>query len=82
MLPHPILINPPIVVTPWGVRLCRSSEAVLDVLPLPRMGALTREDGERLTDGVGHGWCLAARVAPRGAGAQSTPMYVWENGKW
>jgi len=33
MLAHPILINRPIVVTPWGVRLCRPSEAVLDVLP-------------------------------------------------
>ena len=36
MLAHPILINRPIVVTPWGVKLCRPSEAVLDILPLPQ----------------------------------------------
>lgn len=36
MLAHPILINRPIVVTPWGVKLCRPSEAVLDILPIPR----------------------------------------------
>jgi arsenate reductase len=35
MLAHPILINRPIVATPWGVRLCRPSETVLDILPLP-----------------------------------------------
>ena len=35
MLAHPILINRPIVVTPWGVKLCRPSEAVLDILKLP-----------------------------------------------
>jgi arsenate reductase len=34
MLAHPILINRPIVVTPWGVRLCRPSEVVLEILPL------------------------------------------------
>jgi arsenate reductase len=36
MLAHPILINRPIVVTPWGVRLCRPSEMVLDILPIPQ----------------------------------------------
>lgn len=46
MLAHPILINRPIVVTPWGVRLCRPSEAVLDILPAPQRGAFTKEDGE------------------------------------
>lgn len=46
MLAHPILINRPIVVTPLGTRLCRPSETVLDILPLPQRGAFTKEDGE------------------------------------
>ncbi len=46
MLAHPILINRPIVVTPWGVKLCRPSEAVLDILPVARMVPFTKEDGE------------------------------------
>jgi len=46
MLKHPILINRPIVVTPLGTRLCRPSEAVLDILPNPRIGPFTKEDGE------------------------------------
>ena len=50
MLAHPILINRPIVVTPWGVKLCRPSEAVLDILPVPRQGPFTKEDGERVLD--------------------------------
>lgn len=50
MLAHPILINRPIVVTPWGVKLCRPSEAVLDILPLPQKGAFTKEDGEQVID--------------------------------
>jgi arsenate reductase (glutaredoxin) len=50
MLAHPILINRPIVVTPWGVKLCRPSEAVLDILPLPQSGSFTKEDGERVLD--------------------------------
>ena len=54
MLAHPILINRPIVVTPWGVKLCRPSEAVLDILPVPQRGAFTKEDGERVLDEHGH----------------------------
>jgi arsenate reductase len=50
MLEHPILINRPIVVTPWGVRLCRPSEAVLDILPLPQRGPFAKEDGEPVID--------------------------------
>lgn len=50
MLAHPILINRPIVITPWGVRLCRPSETVLDILPLPQKGPFTKEDGERVLD--------------------------------
>jgi arsenate reductase len=46
MMAHPILINRPIVVTPLGVKLCRPSEAVLDLLPFPQRGAFTKEDGE------------------------------------
>lgn len=46
MLVHPILINRPIVVTSKGVRLCRPSEAVLDVLPNPHIGRFVKEDGE------------------------------------
>jgi arsenate reductase (glutaredoxin) len=46
MLEHPVLINRPIVVTPKGARLCRPSEAVLDILPNPDIGAFTKEDGE------------------------------------
>jgi len=46
MLAHPILINRPIVVTPKGVKLCRPSEAVLDLLPNPHFGRFVKEDGE------------------------------------
>jgi arsenate reductase len=53
MLKHPLLINRPIVVTPWGVRLCRPSEAVLDILPIPQNGPFSKEDGERLIDEEG-----------------------------
>jgi arsenate reductase len=54
MMAHPILINRPIVVTPLGVRLCRPSEAVLDILPGPQRGAFAKEDGERVVDEHGH----------------------------
>jgi arsenate reductase len=46
MMAHPILINRPIVVTEKGVRLCRPSEAVLDLLPNPHIGRFVKEDGE------------------------------------
>ena len=46
MLAYPILINRPIVVTPKGVRLCRPSEAVLDIPPNPEIGRFVKEDGE------------------------------------
>ncbi|MFG1363635.1 arsenate reductase (glutaredoxin) [Xanthobacter versatilis] len=52
MMAHPILINRPLVVSPKGVRLCRPSELVLDLLP-PQMGAFTKEDGERVVDAAG-----------------------------
>lgn len=48
MLAHPILINRPIVVTPKGTRLCRPSEAVLDLLDHP-VGSFVKEDGEIVT---------------------------------
>ena len=50
MMAYPILINRPLVVSPLGVRLCRPSEAVLDILPNPQRGAFAKEDGERLVD--------------------------------
>ncbi|WP_431269269.1 arsenate reductase (glutaredoxin) [Dankookia sp. P2] len=50
MMAHPILINRPIVVTPLGVKLCRPSEAVLDILPNPQRGAFAKEDGEPVVD--------------------------------
>ncbi len=53
MLAHPILINRPIVVTPLGTRLCRPSEAVLDILPNAQQGAFAKEDGERVVDAEG-----------------------------
>jgi arsenate reductase len=53
MLAHPILINRPFVVTPSGVRLCRPSEAVLDILPAQQRGAFTKEDGEAVIDAEG-----------------------------
>ena len=49
MMAHPILINRPIVVSPKGVKLCRPSEEVIDLLP-PQRGAFTKEDGERVID--------------------------------
>jgi arsenate reductase len=51
MLEHPILINRPIVETPKGVRLCRPSERVLDILPNPDIGPFTKEDGEVVVGG-------------------------------
>lgn len=57
MIAHPVLINRPLVVSPLGVKLCRPSEAVLDLLPSPQQGAFSKEDGERVVDESG------ARVA-------------------
>jgi arsenate reductase (glutaredoxin) len=54
MMAHPVLINRPIVVSPLGVKLCRPSEAVLDLLPSPQQAAFTKEDGERVVDASGH----------------------------
>jgi len=49
---HPILLNRPLVVSPKGVRLCRPSELVLELLP-PQQGAFVKEDGEPVVDEVG-----------------------------
>ena len=57
MMAHPVLINRPLVVSPIGVKLCRPSEAVLDLLPAPQQGTFSKEDGERVVDASG------ARVA-------------------
>ena len=53
MMAHPIFINRPIVVTPNGVKLCRPSEAVLDILPLPQQREFRKEDGELVVDSAG-----------------------------
>jgi arsenate reductase len=53
MMAHPILINRPVVVTPLGVKLCRPSEAVLDILPHAQRGAFAKEDGEPVIDAAG-----------------------------
>ncbi len=50
MVAHPILINRPFVVTPRGVRLCRPSELVLDILLNPEIGPFIKEDGEVVID--------------------------------
>lgn len=46
MMAHPILINRPLVVSPLGVKLCRPSEVVLDILPRAQQGSFSKEDGE------------------------------------
>jgi len=53
MMAHPVLINRPLVVTPLGVKLCRPSELVLDILPDPQRGAFAKEDGEQVVDRAG-----------------------------
>ena len=50
MLAHPILINRPIVVTPLGIKLCRPSEDVLEILPSPTLAPFAKEDGELVID--------------------------------
>lgn len=54
MMEHPILINRPLVVSPLGVRLCRPSEAVLEILPARQLGAFAKEDGEQVVDANGN----------------------------
>ncbi len=54
MIAHPILINRPIVVAPLGVKLCRPSETVLDLLPGPQLGEFRKEDGQLVVDSTGH----------------------------
>lgn len=54
MMAHPILINRPIVVSPLGVKLCRPSEEVLDLLPNAQQGAFAKEDGEQVIDAAGN----------------------------
>lgn len=53
MMAHPILISRPLVVSPLGVKLCRPSEAVLDLLPDAQQGAFAKEDGEQVVDASG-----------------------------
>jgi arsenate reductase len=53
MVQHPILMNRPVVVTSLGTKLCRPSEAVLDILPKPQLGAFNKEDGEAVVNAQG-----------------------------
>ncbi len=53
MMAHPILINRPLIVSPLGVKLCRPSEAVLDLLPSGQRGAFAKEDGEQVVNASG-----------------------------
>ena len=54
MMEHPILINRPLVVSPLGVKLCRPSEEVLDLIPADQRGAFAKEDGEQVIDAAGN----------------------------
>ena len=54
MMAHPLLINRPLVVSSLGVKLCRPSEAVLDILPARQLGAFAKEDGEQVVDAAGN----------------------------
>ena len=54
MMAHPILINRPLVVSPLGVKLCRPSEAVLELIPAAQRGAFAKEDGEQVVDAAGN----------------------------
>ena len=54
MMAHPILINRPLVVSPLGVKLCRPSEEVLDLIPADQRGAFVKEDGEQVIDAAGN----------------------------
>ena len=54
MVEHPILINRPLVVSPLGVKLCRPSEEVLDLIPARQRGAFAKEDGEQVVDDAGN----------------------------
>ena len=54
MMAHPVLINRPLVVTSLGVKLCRPSEAVLDIIPARQLGAFAKEDGEQVVDAGGN----------------------------
>ncbi|MES3042184.1 arsenate reductase (glutaredoxin) [Sphingomonas faeni] len=53
MMAHPVLINRPLVVSPLGVKLCRPSEEVLDLLPAPQQRAFAKEDGEQIVNAQG-----------------------------
>lgn len=54
MMNHPVLINRPLVVSPLGVKLCRPSEAVLELIPADQLGAFVKEDGEQVIDTAGN----------------------------
>jgi arsenate reductase (glutaredoxin) len=73
MRAHPILINRPIVETPKGVRLCRPSERVLDILPNPNIGPFAKEDGAVVIEAEGAARCLNS-PAGRLQGVNAGPL--------
>ena len=54
MMEHPILINRPLVASPLGVKLCRPSEEVIDLIPAQQRGSFAKEDGEQVIDATGN----------------------------
>jgi len=54
MMAHPILINRPLVASPLGIKLCRPSEEVFDLIPAQQRGAFAKEDGEQVVDAAGN----------------------------
>jgi arsenate reductase (glutaredoxin) len=60
MMKNPILINRPIVVTPAGVKLCRPSETILDILPVPQKGEFRTEDDELVVTADGQRALIAS----------------------
>lgn len=65
MMAHPILINRPLVVSPLGVKLCRPSEEVLDLIPAKQRGAFAKEDGEQVVGADGEAIAAKASAKPR-----------------
>ena len=80
MVEHPVLINRPIVVTPKGVKLCRPSEAVLDILPHPNIGPFTKEDGEVIINEKGTALSELESVSPERSGRCVPPTRC--RGSW
>ena len=83
MVQPPILMNRPVVVTPLGAKLCRPSEAVLDILPDPQRAAFSKEDGESVIDAQGQRAARAGPTRPARRRGRSCPVRLarWR-GEW